>query len=200
MKTNNKMIKLFLFFLILICSACGNNIEKNYESEQMTLPRTENSYYVIDIFIKLFNSTSNKKIENLSEIDIHDKTYYKTEFRVNAFDNALAKNGEIEDANILLINYYIDNKMVKEPKNFRMYISSDNYENMKTIFTNALNIIDKSINDNEISEIFNKFSTYYSYSDYIGNKNINISLNYDLNKKSYSAMIDINAEDIDFIF
>lgn len=199
MKTDNKIIKLFLFFIILITSACGTNIKNNYESKQMTLPRTENNYYVIDSFIKLFNSTSNKKIESLSEIDIHDKTYYKTEFRLNAFNNALAKNGEIEDVNILLINYYIDNEMVKEPKNFRMYISSDNYENMKAIFTNALYIIDKSINVNEISEIFNKFSTYYSHSDYIGNNNVNVLLNYDSNKSLYSAMIDINAKDIDFI-
>lgn len=120
----------------------GNNTEK-----------VEKEINVNETFIEKFNSISSSKIENLVTYNAQDKEsgYYRTEFRLNAFENNTSIHGTIGNSTVDLINY----GSLNEKDKFRFYASIENEEQMKEIFKSAINVIDSSISNDEINEEIN---------------------------------------------
>ena len=103
------------------------------EVQEEQSEREKNKYYVVDAFIKQYNSVNENSIIEIKEIDIQDKEHYRTEFRLSAYKGALAKEGMIGNSKIELINFEIENTYVKEPKALRLYIQTKTEDEMKKI-------------------------------------------------------------------
>ena len=116
--------------------------------------QVETDVNINDTFIKKYNANSSSKIENVTAFDAQDKEsgYYRTEFRLNAFENNSSIHGTIANGTIDLINY----GSLGEKDKFRLYASTDGEEQMKEIFKKAINIMDSSISDDEINEEINE--------------------------------------------
>jgi len=116
--------------------------------------QVEQEVKVNEIFIEKYNNIGSTKIENITSYDAQDKEsgYYRTEFRLNAFKNNDSIHGTINNGTIDIINY---GSLSKKDK-FRLYFSSENEEQIKLIFKNAINIIDNSVSEDEINEEINE--------------------------------------------
>ena len=103
----------FISFAILSMSACGDSQPPEAEITDSSISEPNSStatndvissaddsseqyesspYEIVDAFIADYNELSQTPIENIIEIDINDKDgeYYRTEFRLLAFEDAPA--------------------------------------------------------------------------------------------------------------
>ncbi len=158
----------FISFAILSMSACGDSQPPEAEITDSSISEPNSStatndvissaddsseqyesspYEIVDAFIADYNELSQTPIENIIEIDINDKDgeYYRTEFRLLAFEDAPAICGSIGNSSIEVINY---GTMSKD--GLRIYVSSDTYDAMKEILENSMKIFDPSVSVSDI--------------------------------------------------
>ena len=109
--------------------------------------------FILAFVLLIIGVSFASKIENLVTYNAQDKEsgYYRTEFRLNAFENNTSIHGTIGNSTVDLINY----GSLNEKDKFRFYASIENEEQMKEIFKSAINVIDSSISDDEINEEIN---------------------------------------------
>ena len=62
-----------------------------------------------------------------------------------------------------IINYDIESIFVEKPKSLRIYVSSNDYEQIKVIFENIISVVDSNITKNEINEVYSSLETVPSY-------------------------------------
>ena len=107
---------------------------------------------VNELFIERYNSMGTQKIENLKSYNAQDtkSDYYRTEFRTGIFENNTSIHGSIGNIPVDLINYGFDEK-----DEFRFYASTENEEQMKTIFKNTINILDNKVSNDNVNNIIN---------------------------------------------
>ena len=104
-------------------------------------------YEIIDAFIEEYNATAENKLSNPTEIDIQASEHYRTEYRLNAFKNAVAKQCSISDTVVDIVNYGgLSNDSI------RMYLTTDNEELAISFFDTAAKVLDSSATDQMISE------------------------------------------------
>ena len=136
----------------------------------------------ISAFIEQYNNIADVPITNPIEIDIHASEYYRTEFRLNAFKNAVAKRGSIGESTIDIINYgNLANDKI------RLYLSTDDEEFAIQVFKNAVGVFDPSATNEEMnkavedirnhksSSVLNRIGFYYipAYQElFVDNPNI----------------------------
>ena len=114
--------KFFSLFTILIMMslliACnknpGNQVtyeeikqeEQVLETQKPFNEKQENKQSMIDSFIEQYNSIAPTPITDVSEIDVtkQESGHYRTEFRLGAFENCIAKTGKIGDIIIDVVN------------------------------------------------------------------------------------------------
>lgn len=146
-----------LWCVLLLISVLSPNNPTNIETNKSNSNGTKQVEKVVkvnDIFIEKYNANSSLKIKNVTTYDAQDKesSYYRTEFRLNAFENNSSIHGTIADGTVDLINY----GSLVEKNRFRLYASTEKEEQMKEIFKNAINVMDKSISDEEINNEINE--------------------------------------------
>ena len=146
-----------LWGVLLLIGALSPNDTTNTEINKSNgngTEQVEKAIKVNDSFIEKYNANSSSKVENITTYDAQDKEsgYYRTEFRLNAFENNSSVHGTIADGTIDLINY----GSLDEKDKFRLYASTENEEQMKEIFKNAINIMDNSISNEEINNEINE--------------------------------------------
>ncbi len=107
---------------------------------------TEDPYIKIDEFIDLYSS-SLAQITDISEMDIHGDDY-RTEFRLNAFKNAVGKKCTVDSSYIEIVNYGTWSN-----DSIRFYVYSDSIDSITELFTSIIHILDNTISDDEINEI-----------------------------------------------
>ena len=115
---------------------------------------TEDPYIKIDEFIDLYSS-SLAQITDISEMDIHGDDY-RTEFRLNAFKNAVGKKCTVDSSYIEIVNYgtWSNAKMLVGKDKFCFNDEINNPINKDTeLFTSIIHILDNTISDDEINEI-----------------------------------------------
>lgn len=153
---------------LLICSSligCSSSksseqIEANLEvkddhvEKQESVVIKDDIYKIIDSFISSYNEATDVEIVDTTEIDITDKNgeYYRTEFRLLAFQDAPAKQGSVGNSTIQIINYGSLNL-----SGLRIYVSSESKEELKDIFVTAALLFDDSITSDEIEKAFSKY-------------------------------------------
>lgn len=163
-----KIYKKWWFWAIIIVAVlgiCGNS--GNTEQPQGTTPSTEtdsqlatssipeqtttapieiNEYAVVELFIELYNKTAETSIADLENMDIHGDDY-KTEYRLNAFKNAVGQKGNIGSNNIEVVNYGVwDND------NIRIYARVDTHDAAIEMVYSIIHILDSSVTDDQIAE------------------------------------------------
>lgn len=152
MKTIKWQLLSCLILLAIMLTACGT--QSTTETQETNAPKgesiAENEPAITDAvsaFIEQYNKIADIPITNPNEIDIHASEYYRTEFRLNAFKNAVAKRCSIGEATIDIINY---GNMAND--SIRFYLSTDNEEFAIQVFKTAVSIFDPSATDEEINK------------------------------------------------
>lgn len=94
-------ISVWLLFIIIATSSSVNN------SNSPSTGKTDNitTADMFEAFTKRYDGVGDDKITDLSDYDIKDKSaeYYQVEFRLSAYDEAVAKVGKIKQGHILLV-------------------------------------------------------------------------------------------------
>lgn len=145
------------FCLILVISACGDSSSQSdsaVEPQEETVIETQNDIEMLYSFIEQFNSVSSVPIIDVEECDITDveSGHYHTEFRLNAFKNALSLVGKYSEADVELIAYSSDYSDI------RVYVSSISKEQAMDIIKYAFPILDSDLSSSEIDEAINTIS------------------------------------------
>ena len=139
-----------LILLIIALTACGS--QPSSEMKETNVPKEESNTEsspseAISAFIEQYNIIADVPITNPIEIDIHASEYYRTEFRLNAFKNAVAKRCSIGESTIDIINYgNLANDKI------RLYLSTDDEEFAIQVFKNAVGVFDTSVTNEEMNE------------------------------------------------
>ena len=166
------LILLFIIFSISISPFINNLVTDknniNDISNEISLD-VENTT-ILDTYIIDYNNNAQNKITNLINFDVQDKNsgYYKTEFRLNAFNNAIAKHGKLDNFDISIIDYsstfgtmYI--------QNLRIYANINNEETMKDFFENSIKVLDKNIMEKDFDDIYYTLNSYNAKNFVLGN-------------------------------
>lgn len=174
MKKKTKIIIVVVVVILLVIGICGNQPQKNSEktttaqqeqndvTEETTQQEEVNDYEVIDVFIEKYNSITDNKITNIREMDIQGDDY-RTEFRLNAFKNAIGKKGKLVDGNINIVNYGVwSNDAV------RIYVNAKSLDKVIKIYTRIIHILDDSISDEDIKDSYSSLDTVDSANIYLG--------------------------------
>lgn len=181
-----------LWGVLLIIGALSPNdttsTQKNNTNGNNT-EQVEKEIKVNETFIEKFNSISSSKIENIVTYNAQDKEsgYYRTEFRLNTFENNTSIHGTIGNSTVDLINY----GSLNEKDKFRFYASIENEEQMKEIFKSAINVIDSSISDDEINEEIND-AIESKYNKFVLKSNIDGYIMF--TKEKWEILIDSNIK------
>lgn len=82
----------------------GNEAEQSTEKSNVDEPVVEQS--MVDVFIEEYNVTAPNPITDAVEVNVTDKEsgHYRTEFRLGAFEDSIAKTGKIGDIIIDIVN------------------------------------------------------------------------------------------------
>lgn len=132
-----------------ISISLDNIIEADKKATQEVQEQNTNeSIDNIDKFIEYYNSSYKNQITDIQDMDIQGLDY-RTEYRLNAFKNAVGKKGIIENSNIQIINYGYPNNDC-----FRIYCDASSYDAVIDICTEIIRMFDANISDSEIIQIF----------------------------------------------
>ena len=116
-------------------------------SEQITNPAIEaNEYSVVEKFIALYTASGDNPISDVTTMDIQGADY-RTEFRLNAFKNAVGQKGNISTGSIEVINYG-----VWENDSIRIYARVNAHEAAVEMVYNTIHILDSSVTDEQITD------------------------------------------------
>lgn len=139
----------------------------------------------IDKFIECYNLSCKNQITDIQDMDIQGLDY-RTEYRLNAFKNAVGKKGIVNDSTIQIVNYgYPINDHI------RIYFDTPSYDTVIDTCTKIINIFDKTISEQAINQIYDTMNSVGSdsillnnISGYISNKHSNGEIS------GYTLMLD----------
>ena len=129
----------------------SNDIVVEQVTEDTTTDSDEVSDYdVIDTFIEKYNAIADKQLTNPVEIDIPPPEHYRTEFRLNAYKGAVAKQCTIDNTTVDIVNYG-SNGGFWNNDNIRMYLTTDDAEFAVEFFNSAVKVLDPTVTDDDIA-------------------------------------------------
>ena len=161
-------------FNLIGCSAEEDEVANNDIEQSETVQDIEGSdvqeeeeksvseYAVIDSFIEQYNEIADYKMKKPIEIDIHSDKYYRTEFRLNAFSDAVAKQCKVGRATIDIVNYG-----ALENDEIRMYLNTDNQKLAISVFDSAMKVLKPSISNKKLKKAHKKIKERTT-GEYIG--------------------------------
>lgn len=117
-----------------------------------TAPIEVNEYAVVEKFVELYNASSEIPISDLVAMDIQGEDY-RTEFRLNAFKNAVGQKGTFNGGSIQIVNYGAWSN-----DEIRIYANADSYDAALEIVYSVIHILDNTITDDEIAENLDRSS------------------------------------------
>ena len=122
---------------------------------------TSKSY--IEDFVSNYNKIAKTPITDRIKFDPKDREsgYYRTEYRLTAWDGSIGEAAKIGSAEIAMVNYgsyggYYENN------SFRIYVTADSVEEILDIFSAAAKVMDPEITDAEIQETIADVKEYGS--------------------------------------
>ena len=133
-----------------------NKETESSETEQSTVEKTKHSN--LDLFIAEYNKIAKTPILEPNEIDIQSDEYYRTEFRLNAYQNAPAYVANLGTVKIELINSNYEGMFGSD---LRIYTTVDNLEAATDVFESFCKAGDPEISQSD----FDDFYQYYSLDD-----------------------------------
>lgn len=136
------------------------NIQNNHSGELADETITKDKSSVIDMFIFKFNEIATIPMTDSFEIDIHDKEaeFYRTEFRLTAFDDAKAKRCKIGEDTIDIIC----TQDIFDNFNIRIYFNTNDKDIATDVFYSiALNVY-PDLTEVELTEVSNEIHQHES--------------------------------------
>ena len=129
---------------------------------------TTDKYSNLKSFIDKYNKISKTNITNPLEIDIQSPEYYRTEFRLGAFQNAPAYKGSIGNNHIEIINSNYDGVFGSD---LRIYAFVDTLAEATDIFESFCKACDPDITQEDFDEFYkyDSLDSEYGCSIVIGN-------------------------------
>ncbi|MBQ2915232.1 MAG: hypothetical protein IJE51_00425 [Clostridia bacterium] len=121
----------------------GNNTEDTGNSAD--------KYSNLKLFISTYNSIAKTDISDLIEIDIQSPEYYRTEFRLNAYQNAPAYKGSIGNNAMEIINSNYDGIFGSD---LRIYAFVDTLEAATDVFESFCKACDSEITKEDFDEFY----------------------------------------------
>ena len=155
-------MKKFLEIVLVIAMAfsiagCGNSdkIEdttntkmENQTIEEAVVEEQPTELNEVDKFIEAYNQIASTPITDSVEIDIRDEEggHYRTEFRLTAFDDAIAKTGRIGDViiDIVVCDWFDET---------RVYVDGITPEQAAEIVKYAAPILDPDVSSEELQDV-----------------------------------------------
>lgn len=160
---------------VIVSTSCGKNkvsesiTENHIEIESNITEATETKvsdetveFSAIDKFIELYNNSASIPIDSITKMDIQGDDY-KTEFRLNAYKNAVGKKGAISDSLVEIVNYGSWSN-----DSIRIYIYATSLDSAIDIYTSTVHIFDNSITNEEIVESYSSLNTTGTTNIYLG--------------------------------
>ena len=151
--------------------------EENEQTVEASAPEAEtvveeknNPYADLDAFVESFNEVSDIKITSKEQIDIHDHSggYYRTEFRLNAFDGAIAYHVIFEDgssADLIDTAHWSSGETVNGSID-RIYVLADSIESFESLFRTACKVMHPdTISDSDVDTEIDKMVHPYRYEE-----------------------------------
>lgn len=129
-----------------------------------------NPYVDLDAFIDDFNAMGGIQITSHEQIDIHDKSggYYRTEFRLNAFNNAIAYHVIFEDgssADLIDTAHWSSGETVNGSID-RIYVLASSKESFESIFRTACKAMHPdTITDADVDAALDEMMHPYRYEE-----------------------------------
>lgn len=137
-------VGVWLFFIIVAASSGA------YRPTNPSTNKTNDTAVadVFEAFIKRYDNVGEDKITDLSDYDIKDKSagYYQVEFRLHAYDEAVAKIGKINQGHILLVKGGYGE--------FRAYAFTKTKESMKEVARTIIKTIEPTVLNKDIDNMF----------------------------------------------
>ena len=152
----------FILSIAITMVGCSNSSNDNTIEKEVISKEENNEYKIIDAFIKQYNNISNVSIDNIKNMDLKGEDY-KTEFRLNAFKNAVGKKGSIGKSSISIVNYGVWSN-----DSIRFNITSNSQKEVTRIYTNLIHTLDKSISDNDIQKSYSAIIDGYDANILLG--------------------------------
>ena len=137
----------------------------------------------IDIFVNEFNKSSSEQLVYIEDFAVQDSksNHYRTEFRLNAYDNAIGKAYSLDNSSVDIIA----REPILQESIARIYTDNATFDDCLTILEVASPIMDPNITSDEINEMLsyvkeNKYANGYYYADLgivlLGNDNTGYDL------------------------
>lgn len=134
-------------------STVSTEISNETEAPTTEIPATTEAavseFSVIDTFVEKYNAIAITPMTEGVEIDIHDKEggHYRTEYRLTAFNDAVAKQYKVGDATIDIVN----TKELFTGDNIRIYLSTDSVDFAEEVFDAIARIVYPTLTTEELS-------------------------------------------------
>ncbi|SEQ56343.1 TFIIB-type zinc ribbon-containing protein [Butyrivibrio sp. TB] len=148
-------------------AATETNKEVAAESQATEKEEEVNPYQDLDDFISSFNEVSDIQIVSQEEIDIHDTSggYYRTEFRLQAYEGAIAYHLVFSDdssADLIDTANWADGNTVNGSVN-RIYVLASSKESFESLFKSCWKVLhgDK-VTDAQVDEELQKIMHPYN--------------------------------------
>lgn len=151
--------------------------ESSEQTDEAPAPEPEttseedyNPYADLDAFVESFNRASDIQITSKEQIDIHDHSggYYRTEFRLNAFDGAIAYHVVFEDgssADLIDTANWSSGETVNGSID-RIYVLATSLESFESIFRTACRVMHPdTISDSDVDAEIDKMVHPYRYEE-----------------------------------
>ena len=179
-KTYVVFITLFLMLSFVACGISSDNQNINNEmrqeeqvdekkekpSQKSDLEEKEVELSMVDSFIKKYNETASVPITEEVAVDVTDKEsgHYRTEFRLGAFKDSIAKTGKIGEIVIDIVN------CGWQHDELRIYIDGITAEQAVEIVKYASPIMDPDVPNDELQEVLDYLNGTNDYHNgYFGN-------------------------------
>lgn len=127
-------------------------------------PAAEKS--MVDDFIEKYNATATTPITDAVEVDVTDETsgHYRTEFRLGAFEDSVAKTGKVGDVIIDIVN------CGWQKDELRIYADDVTREQASEIIKFAAPILDPDVPNDELQDVLDYLMGINDYHNgYFGN-------------------------------
>ena len=135
-----------------------NNTNDTVQDETTT---EKDSTDYIENFVSNYNKAAETPITERVKFDPKDREsgYYRTEYRLTAWDGSVGEAGSIGNAKIEMVNYgsyggYYDNN------SFRVYVTAESVDEILEIFPIMAKIIDPTVSDGEIQDTIEHVREY----------------------------------------
>ena len=154
-----------VIIMTLSITACSSNTD-NQVSEEPTVDEPVVEQSMVDAFIEKYNEIATTPITDVVEVDITDSAsgHYRTEYRLDAFKESIAKTGKIGDIVIDIVN------CGWKKDELRVYVDGITSEQAAEIVKYAAPVMDPDVSKDDLQAVIDYLTgTNVYHNGYFGN-------------------------------